>query len=177
MLPVFIENKLQKLWIFQIIALILFVVLLKIFFLGEYNEIDEYLTYATANVSHKFSSVFSDKVQVNYNILDDLKRPGCLLSSDTNSWVYIGDSCNGRNLFLLYLFFLFVIPNVKFNIRLSFALLGIVLIFFANVLRVVLLLFLVSEIPGVFNLMHKFVFQILMYTLIGFLWRQYLSIK
>lgn len=81
----------------------------------------------------------------------------------------ISDSCNGLSLFILYVGFLLCYPS-KTIYKLRFALIGLILIFIANVLRCCALCVIHHKYPSLLDFAHHYLFNILIYSLIFYLW-------
>lgn len=162
-------------WSVRAAIVLLLGLLLNVFLFKPGNKLDEQLTDFTGYMSYRTAKVMRLDVEIDENVSGLSNIGGCKVFCGTSSWVYIGDDCNARNLFLLYVGFLISVPVVTFSRRLKFLLGGLLLIFFANVLRIVLLLEFAAEIPQILNLMHKYVFQILMYVLLFVLWNAFLK--
>ena len=81
----------------------------------------------------------------------------------------ISDSCNGLSLFILYFGFLICYPS-KIIHKLKFTLIGLIAIFVANVLRCCALCMIHYKYPQLLDFAHHYLFNILIYSLIFFLW-------
>lgn len=167
------KNILKK-WTFRATASIVVVLLLNIFIFTQNNLYDGWLTDFTGEVSYRIAYMYDHQLHIEKYDFDGLNNSGCRVLCKNSGGVFIGDSCNGRDLFLLYLGFIFSVPTVGNKRRWIYAIIGLGIIFFANVLRIVLLLFLASDFPHLLNIMHKYIFQILMYLLLFAMWSKFL---
>jgi exosortase/archaeosortase family protein len=91
------------------------------------------------------------------------------------SKVFIGDACNARNIFFLYIGFLVSIPMGTSKRKIQYLVIGLLLIFLFNVIRVFLLFLLAANMPAIFEFTHKYLFQISIYVLLFYLWHRYLT--
>jgi exosortase family protein XrtF len=81
----------------------------------------------------------------------------------------ISDSCNGLSLFLLYVGFIVSYPS-KLKSKVLFILIGSFIIFFANVMRCVLLSMIQFNSPKYLDFAHHYLFNVLIYSLVFYLW-------
>jgi exosortase family protein XrtF len=84
----------------------------------------------------------------------------------------ISHSCNGLELFILYIGFIIAMP-ASFSRKLLFSLGGLVIIHVANIIRCVGLGFLVMHWRQFFDVAHHYVFKIVVYGTIFLLWVWY----
>lgn len=92
-----------------------------------------------------------------------------------NARLNVGKACDGKSLLFMYLSFIIIYPNIPIKSRLIHGLLGLILIHEFNVIRVVLLSIILKNHPYYFPIMHKYIFQVIMYTLIFFLVKHFLK--
>lgn len=83
--------------------------------------------------------------------------------------LWIGDPCDGINLFALFSFFVIAYPG-NWKHKLWFVPAGITLIHFMNIVRISLLCIIVRDRPQWLEFNHTYLFQTLMYILIFVLW-------
>lgn len=95
-----------------------------------------------------------------------------LLGSFGNG-VWIGDHCNGINLFALFTIFILAFPSKKYKAKALYILVGLALLHFANLIRVCILTWMEKEYPEYLTFNHNYTFLILMYGLIFSLWYYY----
>lgn len=88
---------------------------------------------------------------------------------DGTHGIWIGDPCNGLTLFALFTAFLLAFPG-SWKTKAWFIPAGIVIIHFANVLRITALCIIVEVAPEWLDFNHTYTFQILMYAIIFALW-------
>jgi len=88
--------------------------------------------------------------------------------------VFIGTSCNG---FLLYVLFgCFILLSAgAWRQKLLFVSAGIISIFILNVLRIIALLYILVIDPKLFEINHHYVFSFVVYGFIFLLWRFWLK--
>ena len=83
--------------------------------------------------------------------------------------MHIADSCNGLELYILYLGFLLAIP-ARLKRKLLFGLLGIAVIYLVNMFRCVGLAYLAIYWRDQFDFAHHYVFKVIVYGTIFLLW-------
>jgi exosortase family protein XrtF len=88
---------------------------------------------------------------------------------DGTHGLWIGDSCDGLELFALFTFFILAYPGSWLH-KVWYIPVGITLIHTMNIIRIVLLCIIVQKKPSWLEFNHTYLFQILMYGFIFFLW-------
>jgi exosortase/archaeosortase family protein len=88
--------------------------------------------------------------------------------------ISIADNCNGLELMVLYAAFILVIPG-GIKRKLIFITAGIPLLHIANLGRVIGLVGLHLQYPGMFNFAHHYLFKIMVYAISFGLWVWYLK--
>ena len=83
--------------------------------------------------------------------------------------MFIADACNGLELFVLYLIFIFALP-APFKRKLFFVVAGLLIIHFVNVLRCVGLVALLIHYDEYFNIAHHYIFKMAVYMSIFLCW-------
>jgi len=132
--------------------------------------VDKKFTEITAQVSQWLISVTT-----NADVGMYVERIGIQICTKGNHCIYIGDACNGRNLYLVYVGLLVSIPYGDWKNKTIFSLIGIGLIFLANILRIIFLVALIDVSFDLFSVFHHYIFQLLLYLLMFGLWNQYLK--
>jgi len=164
------NHEIVKKWAIR--ALVLFVVafLLDIFLFVEGNGFDNFITSITAELSGGMAKwINPTQVSVGPN------GGGWSVYEHGESKVFIGDACNARNIFFLYIGFLVLIPMGTLKRKIQYLVIGLLLIFLFNVIRVFLLFLLAANMPAIFEFTHKYLFQISIYVLLFYLWHRYLT--
>lgn len=93
---------------------------------------------------------------------------------DGTTGLWIGDPCNGLTLFALFTSFILAFPGYWLK-KLIFIPAGIILIHFANIIRITLLCIILYFNPKYLDFNHTYTFTFLVYLFIFFLW--YIWIK
>jgi exosortase family protein XrtF len=88
--------------------------------------------------------------------------------------LYIGDPCNGLNLFALFSGFILSYPG-KLKSKIIFIPLGIIAIHLLNVARISFLLLLQLKAPSYMQFNHTFTFTIVVYGLIFMMWMYWVN--
>ncbi len=84
----------------------------------------------------------------------------------------IADPCNALEIFVLYIAFLFCYPG-NLKTRFKYSIIGIVLIYIANILRCSALTLLNLYDKGWMDISHHYLFTIVLYLLVFSLWVKY----
>lgn len=85
------------------------------------------------------------------------------------SGVWIGEPCNGIKLFGLFIVFILAYPGKWLN-KLWFIPLGLFIIHFVNIIRVMALMWINYKNPAALDFNHNYTFTILVYSVIVILW-------
>jgi len=91
---------------------------------------------------------------------------------DGHRAIGIADRCNALELMVLYVGFLFCIPY-SIKKQLAYAIVGVAVIFMLNILRCYVLAWLNLHHSSVADIAHKFIFTIVIYSLIFLTWVKY----
>jgi exosortase/archaeosortase family protein len=164
-----------KQWVTRAAILLALGLVVNLVVLKQGNIFDQALTDFSGEISYQVAKALQIDVQIDKYVEGDLGIQGCKVFCGSSRWVYIGDECNARNLLFLYIGFVLAVPVVTLSRRIKYLLGGLLVIVCANVVRIVLLLLFASELPQILNVMHKYVFQVLMYVLLFVLWNGYLK--
>lgn len=149
-----IGSSLYLLWI------ILYYLVIK-----EFTNWDFYLDYSIVFVSEKIFELFGIGA---YTVIES-DHVILMLERTVNSGVWVGDECNGFKLFSIFSIFVIAFPG-DWRKKLWFIPLGLVLIHFANILRVNALLLIYESNPAALDFNHNYTFTVLVYSIIFVLW-------
>ncbi len=94
---------------------------------------------------------------------------GTILYIDGVQSVGIGNACNGLEIMVLFIGFLLIFPG-KANTKIWYLLFGLLLIYIANIIRVILLGINYIESPSTFDFNHKYTYKIAVYVIVFILW-------
>ncbi len=83
--------------------------------------------------------------------------------------VWVGDECNGFKLFSIFSIFIIAFPGNIYS-KFIFIPIGIMIIHFANILRIMALLLINDYNPSYLDFNHNYTFTILIYGVIFLLW-------
>lgn len=159
---------------FLVRALLLFVLWKVVYhlILFPYHIPDHFLTEVTASGTAWFYSVIFPNAHT--MVREEVVQGSNVFSFFINHArvVRIHDACNGLELFVLYLGFLFCI-RVSAVKCLSFVLIGIASIFALNVVRCFGLAWLYLHQYSIADFAHHYLFKMVIYSLVFFLWVLY----
>lgn len=91
------------------------------------------------------------------------------INQSTAPIVRMGASCNGLELFVLFIFYIIAYPG-KWKYKIPFMIFGIALIFMVNVLRSYWLTLMSYHHSPYFDLFHRYIFIFLIYGVVFLLW-------
>lgn len=163
---------------FLIRAFILFIVWEGVYlgFLQKDRILDGPLTHFTAELTAKTLNIFypNSNFYTNENsqkIYSDgwFNYEKSVVWKDQQRLIGIADSCNGLNLFMLFLGFILAYPS-NIRLKLSFGLGGLIFIFGVNILRCVGLGMVQIHYPNFTIYAHHYIFNVLTYAVVFFLW-------
>jgi len=89
---------------------------------------------------------------------------------DDEPMVLVADACNGLELFVLYAGFIICFPG-RIKYKLFFIPIGIILIYFVNVLREIILALNYKFLRDTFEFNHKYTYVLIVYVFVFILWR------
>jgi len=170
---------------FAIKALILFLAweILYAFVLLPNRLVDRPLSLftgkATANVLNLFvkdKNIHVEEV-MQADIVEGITMiyPKITIFSGNTKLIGIADSCNGLNLYILYLGFLFVYPSSNNKARFKFAVMGLMSIVPVNILRCTLLALMANKYPHFNFFAHHYLYKLIIYSLVFALWLSFIK--
>lgn len=129
------------------------------------TDIDYVVTRNLVNIT-----AFSyDVLGVQTMVDEESKHIVISLASHPGTGVWVGTPCNGLKLFALFSIFIIAYPG-RIKHKLWFIPAGIFIIYWINVIRIMLLLKMISVNPELFQFNHNYTFTISVYTVIFILW-------
>lgn len=98
-----------------------------------------------------------------------------LISFDDGRSIRVSHYCDGLVLFALYTGFILSFPKGSFWSKCKQVLIGILAIYVANVIRIIILCVIFIEAREYLEFNHKYVFTSLIYVMIFFLWKTWID--
>ena len=92
-----------------------------------------------------------------------------IIGNDFDHGVWIGEPCNGVKLFGVFSIFIIAFPG-RLKSKIWFIPIGILIIHFANVIRIAILTVISSNNPKILDFNHNVTFQVIIYSIILILW-------
>jgi len=129
------------------------------------TDIDYVVTRNLVNVTALSYEILGVQTMVD----EESKHIVISLASHPGTGVWVGTPCNGLKLFALFSIFIIAYPG-KIKHKLWFIPAGIFIIYWINVIRIMLLLKMISVNPELFQFNHNYTFTISVYTMIFILW-------
>lgn len=161
---------------FLLKAALIFIVwqLLYNFVLDPIRIPDRQLTNATAYSTAKLMSVFYDSVGAVYT--HDNATASAIITINGRGVLGILDPCNGLDIYVLFISFLFCFPGTAKR-RALFILLGLPYIYIINTIRCALIGWLNIAHRGWVDISHHYIFTAAVYLLVFYLWMEYTKTK
>lgn len=159
-----------RVWAIRSIAIALIWFVLDSLTATEIIKLDEWITRKTAQMVGFCTQVFGySGVQISKAF------QGYSICGNEDARVFIGHACNARLIYFLYIAFITSVPLGSILRKVKYLLLGILLIYGFNVIRVFGLYCMAQDLPALFRFSHKYLFQVSIYLLLFFLWHNYLK--
>lgn len=139
------------------------------------GSINNYLTSNVAYLTAKSGEIFgySSRVEVVNDELEPNHVNG-IVYFDNEPALKVADSCNGLELFALYIGFIVCFPgSVKW--KFIFSVCGTLLLFLLNVLREFVLAINYLYFRSTFDFNHKYTYAIAVYLVVFLIWRFWLN--
>ncbi|MCB0478584.1 MAG: archaeosortase/exosortase family protein [Crocinitomicaceae bacterium] len=134
-------------------------------YLIPHTDFDYVVTKNLVNVTNGSYALLGTQTMVD----EESQHIVISLASHPETGVWVGTPCNGLKLFALFSIFIIAYPG-KIKHKLWFIPAGIFMIYWINVIRIMLLLKLISVNPELFQFNHNYTFTISVYIVIFILW-------
>ena len=157
------QNKKAILFVVSMLGVYLTLQLLYDYVISPYTEIDSRL------IGLIISQAEGVLVYMNYELLIPNPIYDNHMGIASTSGVIIGNPCDGLSLFILFTSFLLVFSG-KWWFKIIYILIGIGLIHFLNVFRIVALALLVKYYPESLDFHHSYTFTLFIYSIIFLVW-------
>lgn len=158
------ENKVIR---FLSVAGIAYLVWLLIYYLliKEFTNWDYYLNYSIVWISKELFDFFGVLTYIEV----ESDHVNLILAESNQVGVWVGDECNGFKLFSIFSIFIIAFPG-PWKKKMWFIPTGLVLIHLANIIRVMLLVWVFEHYPDSLDFNHNYTFTIFVYSIIFILW-------
>ncbi len=130
---------------------------------------DTQLTYAIAQITTSFFKLISPQLHPQLLPKADMLITA-IINGKLTETISIADACNGLELMVLHLGFVFSLPYLLRK-QLTYALIGIFLIVIANVSRCLTLIYVYISYPNFFIFAHHYLFTLFIYLIVFFIWK------
>lgn len=141
------------------------------FYLKEDNSVDFFLRESEAILCVKALSIFGYET---YYVHEDPLETVAIFLKGGKRLIGISDSCNGLVLFVLFIGFVISFPS-KIIDKIKFIPIGIFLIYFLNVFRIICLTFIYIYYPTYLDFNHHYTFTLFVYFDIFLLWMTFVK--
>ena len=157
------KNKTAVLFIAKLLVLYLGLQAFYDYVLSPYTDVDQWL------INSIISTAENGLILLGYELMQTNGIYAFHMGIAGTSGVVIGNPCDGLSLFILYASFITVFKG-KWWVKSIFILLGIILIHFLNVGRVIALALIVKYYPDTLDFHHSYTFTLLVYAFTFSLW-------
>ncbi|WP_309608398.1 exosortase family protein XrtF [Flavobacterium sp.] len=130
------------------------------------NTCDDCIDGITKNVSI-LTEKFSSLIGFNLSVISDNNQYKIIVENKVVARIVEG--CNAMSVIILFISFVIAFSG-KWKQTIIYVFLGSVLIYFLNVLRIILLSILIFHYPNQENILHGVVFPLLIYGVVFILW-------
>lgn len=169
--------KQVRVFLFRVLVLSIFWKCLYVFFLIEPKTLDTPLTDGVGQHSAwMLNQLYQSNQFYSKLLVTESQFEGQLIISKASHIYYrsrlvmfIADSCNGLELFILYIIFIIAMPS-SLKRKVIFMIGGLMIIHLVNVFRCVGLVALLLYYDEYFNIAHHYIFKMMVYMVIFFLW-------
>lgn len=138
--------------------------LLHVFIIKKYTYYDQKFIGSIITVTETLLNLFGFKT---FTVLQD--HDVQVVGIDGSSGVWVGSNCNAISLFILFVSFVIAYPG-KIKHKFWYIPLGIILVHFLNIIRVVALAIIALKAPHTLGFNHTYTFTFLVYAFIFYLW-------
>lgn len=140
-------------------------------FFYYWTSLDTFLSESLLHTSRKTIGFFTGKTPqpIIY------KNLGKFVMKDDRATLLIGHVCNGKSLYYLLIAFIFSIPERTFKTKITYSLVGVIILYLANMLRISALFQIAKQLPDWFHTFHHDIFQLSMYAVLFAIWIFYLK--
>lgn len=159
-----------KLFLLKVTAFYTAWSILYIYILQPYHIIDAALTRNLGTLTASLVQFILPNYSV--KVVHDTLSSSLFINGDLN--IFILDGCNGFELYVLYVGFILCFP-FKNKSTIAYIALGLISIFLLNLLRCTTLSYLKFHEVTYFNIIHHYIFTIVVYSFICALWYKYLT--
>jgi exosortase family protein XrtF len=132
--------------------------------------LDEYVTENLILLSEKVLAWMGYELNTHFQIMDQAFRNRIGIKG--SGGVFVGPSCDGVVLFALFSIFILSFPG-NWKRKAWFIPSGVIVVHFANVLRVICLLLIQVYWPSALDFNHDYTFTVFVYSIIFALWYLY----
>lgn len=157
------DNRKPLFFVLKLIALYISFQLIYDYILTPYTKIDFWLINSIINTAEGGLQLLG------YDLLPSNSLYQYHMGIEGTLGVVIGNPCDGLSLFILFSAFLIVFEG-KWWFKAIFIIVGIVLIHFLNVVRVIALAVIVKYSPESLDFHHSYTFTLFVYLCIFLLW-------
>lgn len=164
------EYKPLLLFLVKALSLYLFWIFLHAYVLGKNGKVDRVLRNSEAFCTSQTLQGLGYKS----GYREDKQQTVSKILLEDKTIVRIADVCNGLVLFVIFAGFVMCYPG-KIKQKLWFIPLGIFIIYFINIIRIISLTLIQIHAPTYLEFNHHYVFTILVYSTIFILWLWYIN--
>ena len=159
------SNPILRFLVVAITAYLLWFTVYEAFIKYPETELDRKINIGLVETAEVMLELVGFDAVPNY----DFNEVTIKLSDSPRNGVWVGDKCNGMELFALFTIYVLAFPG-PWRKKLWYVPLGIVSIHLINALRIAILTIIERDSPETLDFNHNYTFTILVYSFIFFLW-------
>ena len=133
-------------------------------FIEAFDKVDPITLFVTKQASIPINWIY-DEISISLNDA----APTAFLNLSGNTVISVFEGCNGVNVGIIFLSFVFAYKG-RLRITILFSLLGLLVIYISNIFRVFALFWVAESRPEYLYYMHKYVFTGFIYFVVFLMW-------
>lgn len=139
-------------------------------YLRPRGYLDKYLIISQTNTAGKILEFINYKTYISFynNIYG-------IITFENGSSLKVSHYCDGLVLFALFAGFIISFPGGDWKVKFKHVLVGIGIIYIANIIRIVILSIIFVEARQYLDFNHKYVFTSIIYTIIFLMWKYWID--
>lgn len=164
------QYKDSLLFIARFVGLYVFLNTIYGFFVEYYDPNPDPITSTVTEHVAKVLDLFHDKI----NTVPDATEPNIHLQLNGKNVVSVFEGCNSVNVMIVYIAFIVAFKG-SLRATVKFSLIGLLFVYFINLLRVALLFEVAWFYPQHLYFFHKYLFTAVIYLIVFIIWFQWIN--
>jgi exosortase family protein XrtF len=165
------ENRRAVLFLVKFIGFYIILNTIYGVFIEFYNPRIDPITYSISRQTELILSAFFENIQLTISEY----KPTVALKLNGEIVINVFEGCNSINVMIVFIVFVISFSSIKKGV--PFILLGLLLIYIMNLLRVILLFWVAFSYPNSLYFFHKYLFTGIIYIVVFGLWYKWIKIS